>query len=61
MAEFQNECIKSQEMIVIDGGDPATRTAARLTIEETNANIAAMQQQSTSRLPPKSTLTSAPS
>ena len=30
--EFQNEYIKSQEMIVIDfiGGDPATRTAARL-------------------------------
>ena len=48
MAEFQNEYIKSQEMIVIDGfigGDPATRTAARLTIEKTNANIAAMQQQ----------------
>ena len=47
MAEFQNEYIKSQEMIVIDGfigGDPATN-CCRLTIEKTNANIAAMQQQ----------------
>ena len=48
MAEYQNEYIKTQDMIVIDGfigGDPATRTAARLTIEKSNANIAAMQQQ----------------
>ncbi len=48
MAQLQNEYIKDQTMLVIDGfigGDPATRTACRLTIEKTNANIAAMQQQ----------------
>lgn len=48
MAVYQNEYITQQEMIVVDGfigGDPTTRTACRLTIEKTNANIAAMQQQ----------------
>ena len=48
MAQLQNEYIREQEMIVIDGfigGDPRTRTACRLTIEKSNANIAAMQQQ----------------
>ena len=48
IAEMQNKYIEEQDMIVIDGfigPEPATRTAARLTIEKTNANIAAMQQQ----------------
>ena len=48
VAQRQNEYIAQQDMLVIDGfigPDPMTRTAARLTIEKTNANIAAMQQQ----------------
>jgi len=48
IAQMQNDYIREQDMIVIDGfigPDPQTRTAARLTIEKSNANIAAMQQQ----------------
>ncbi|MEE2961429.1 MAG: phosphoenolpyruvate carboxykinase [Myxococcota bacterium] len=48
MAKVQNDYIRTQEMIVVDGfigDDPLTRTACRLTIERRNANIAAMQQQ----------------
>ena len=48
MGSVANEYIVTKTMLVIDGfigGDPATRTACRLTIEKTNANIAAMQQQ----------------
>lgn len=47
-AETQNQYIRDQEMIVIDGyigNDPEHRTAARLIMEKSNANIAGMQQQ----------------
>ena len=48
IAEFQDEYISRRDMIVIDGyigNDPELRTAARLTIERANANIAGMQQK----------------
>jgi len=46
-AAAQDEYIKSQDMIVIEGwigNDPAFRVPARLIIEKRNANIAAMQK-----------------
>jgi phosphoenolpyruvate carboxykinase (ATP) len=47
VARVQDDYIRKQEMIVIEGfigDDPEHRTAARLIIEKTNANIARMQQ-----------------
>ena len=47
VAALQDEYIAGQEMIVIDGtigNDPEFRTRARLIIEKSNANIAAMQR-----------------
>lgn len=47
IAALQDEYIRGRDMIVVDGyigNDPATRVPARLYIEESNANIAAMQQ-----------------
>ena len=47
IAKVQDEYIREQEMIVIEGyigNDPEHRTPARLIIEKRNANIAAMQQ-----------------
>ncbi len=47
VAEAQNAYIREQEMIVIDGyigNDPEFRTRARLIIEPSAANIAAMQK-----------------
>jgi phosphoenolpyruvate carboxykinase (ATP) len=44
---IQNDYIRGQEMIVVDGfigNDPEFRVAARLIIERSNANVAAMQQ-----------------
>ena len=48
IANLQDEYIAEQAMIVIDGyigDDPDFRTPARLYVEESNANIAGMQQQ----------------
>jgi phosphoenolpyruvate carboxykinase (ATP) len=48
IAKLQDEYIADQDMIVVDGfigDDPEFRTAARLYIEEANANIAGMQKQ----------------
>ena len=48
MAKKQDDYIKDQEMIITDGfigPNPGTRTAVRMLIERTNANIAAMQRQ----------------
>jgi len=48
IAKVQDDYIRTQDMIVIDGyigASPEYRTAARLTIEKANANIAAMQQK----------------
>jgi phosphoenolpyruvate carboxykinase (ATP) len=48
IAKLQDEYIAGQDMIVVDGyigDDPEFRTAARLYIEEANANIAGMQKQ----------------
>ena len=48
IARLQDEYIAEQDMIVVDGyigDDPEFRTAARLYIEEANANIAGMQKQ----------------
>ena len=48
IAQLQDEYIAEQDMIVVDGyigDDPEFRTAARLYIEEANANIAGMQKQ----------------
>src|SRR5438067_11293713 len=48
IAELQDDYIRQQEMVVIDGyigSDPDFRVAARLTIEKANANIAGMQQK----------------
>ncbi len=48
IARLQDEYIAGQDMIVVDGfigDDPEFRTAARLYIEEANANIAGMQKQ----------------
>ena len=46
-AEVQDRYISGQDMVVIEGfigNDPAFRTAARLIIESSHANIAAMQK-----------------
>ena len=48
IAKMQDEYMAGQDMVVIDGfigNDETFRTAARLTIEKANANIAGMQQQ----------------
>jgi phosphoenolpyruvate carboxykinase (ATP) len=48
IAKLQDDYIRQQEMIVIDGyigSDPDFRVPARLTIEKANANIAGMQQK----------------
>src|SRR2546421_2920451 len=48
IANLQDEYIAGREMIVVDGfigDDPEFRTAARLYIEESNANVAGMQKQ----------------
>lgn len=48
IAKLQNDYIRDQEMLVIDGhigNDPEFKVAARLIIEKRNANIAAMQKQ----------------
>ncbi|MEX0833322.1 MAG: phosphoenolpyruvate carboxykinase [Actinomycetota bacterium] len=48
IARMQDEYIRTQDMLVIDGyigNDPDFRVSARLTLEKTNANIAAMQQK----------------
>jgi phosphoenolpyruvate carboxykinase (ATP) len=48
IAELQDEYIRGQEMLAVDGhiGNVADfRTRARLTIERANANVAAMQQK----------------
>jgi phosphoenolpyruvate carboxykinase (ATP) len=48
VAALQDEYIAGRDMIVVDGyigDDPEFRTAARLYIEESNANIAGMQRQ----------------
>jgi phosphoenolpyruvate carboxykinase (ATP) len=48
VARLQDEYIRVQDMIVIDGfigNDPDFRVPARLTIEKANANIAGMQQK----------------
>jgi len=47
IAQMQNEYIRGQDMLVIDGyigNDPEYRVAARLYIEAANANIAGMQR-----------------
>lgn len=47
VAKMQNDYIRLQDMIVIEGyigNDPQYRTPARLIIEKSNANIARMQQ-----------------
>jgi phosphoenolpyruvate carboxykinase (ATP) len=47
MARLQQDYIRSREMVVIDGfigNDPISRVPARLMVEASNANIAAMQQ-----------------
>src|SRR5918997_623281 len=48
IAKLQDDYIAERDMIVVDGyigDDPEFRTAARLYIEEANANIAGMQKQ----------------
>jgi phosphoenolpyruvate carboxykinase (ATP) len=48
IAAMQDEYLRDREVIVIDGhigNDPDFRTAARLTIEKANANVAGMQQK----------------
>jgi phosphoenolpyruvate carboxykinase (ATP) len=48
IAKMQDEYIAQHDMITVDGyigNDPRMRTAARLTIERANANIAGMQQK----------------
>ena len=47
VARLQNDYIRNCEMIVVDGfigNDPEFRVAARLIIERSNANVAAMQK-----------------
>ena len=47
MARAQDDYIRGRDMVVVDGyigNDPRLRTPARLIIESSNANIAAMQQ-----------------
>lgn len=62
IAALQDAYIAGQDMLVIDGyigNDPQFRTAARLVIEQANANIAGMQQflYFTDDLPAAPTLT----
>ena len=48
IASFQDEYLSGVDTIVIDGyigNDPQLRSAARLTVEKANANIAGMQQK----------------
>ena len=48
IANLQDEYIAGRDMVVVDGyigDDPEFRTAARLYIEESNANVAGMQRQ----------------
>jgi phosphoenolpyruvate carboxykinase (ATP) len=48
IAKMQEDYIADHDMVVIDGyigNDPQMRTAARLTIEKANANVAGMQQK----------------
>ena len=48
IAKLQDDYIAQRDMVVIDGyigNDPEMRSAARLTIERANANIAGMQQK----------------
>jgi len=48
IAKAQNDYLRDKEVVVVDGyigNDPTFRTAARLTIEKANANIAGMQQK----------------
>ena len=48
IAKLQDDYIAQHDMVVIDGyigNDPTLRSAARLTIERANANIAGMQQK----------------
>ena len=48
VAALQDAYLRDREVIVVDGWigpDPTFRTAARLTIEKDNANIAGMQQK----------------
>jgi phosphoenolpyruvate carboxykinase (ATP) len=48
VAKLQDDYIAGQDMLVVDGyigDDPEFRTAARLYIEQSNANIAGMQKQ----------------
>jgi phosphoenolpyruvate carboxykinase (ATP) len=48
IARLQDEYIRGQEMVVIDGSignDPEFAVPARLTIERANANVAGMQQK----------------
>src|SRR5918997_1578443 len=48
IARLQDEYIAGRDMLVVDGfigDDPEFRTAARLYIEASNANIAGMQEQ----------------
>jgi len=48
IAAMQDEYIRGQEMVVVDGyigNDDEFKVAARLTIEKANANIAGMQQK----------------
>ncbi len=48
IAKVQDDYLRDKDVVVIDGyigNDPSFRTAARLTIEKANANIAAMQQK----------------
>jgi phosphoenolpyruvate carboxykinase (ATP) len=48
LARLQDDFIATRDMVVLDGyigNDPEFRTAARLYIEESNANIAGMQKQ----------------
>src|SRR5918997_1542757 len=48
IARLQDEYIAGRDMLIVDGfigDDPEFRTAARLYIEESNANIAGMQKQ----------------
>ncbi|MGZ4109705.1 MAG: phosphoenolpyruvate carboxykinase [Actinomycetota bacterium] len=48
IAKIQDDYIAGRDVIVIDGyigNDPRLRTAARLTIEKANANVAGMQQK----------------
>ncbi|HUK91208.1 MAG TPA: phosphoenolpyruvate carboxykinase [Blastocatellia bacterium] len=47
IARLQDEYIRNSEMVVVDGyigNDPDFKVAARLVIERSNANVAAMQQ-----------------